>query len=170
MRWRCLLVCSASRLTRHGNAGQTIALAALVVSASCYQASDAAADANLRVAHTRWTRSGVQDYSVVVQYLCFLRAQSICPYTRPVHFTVRGKVVSRVDAETEQPVPQAGSRITDIEGLFDLVRQAIDRHAYRIAVSYDATYGYPKLIEIDYLENGIDDELQIKVSSFQPAR
>lgn len=170
MRWRCLLVCSASRLTRHGNAGHTIALAALVISASCYQASNAEADANLRAAQTRWSRSGVQDYSIVVQYLCFLRSQNICPYTRPVHVTLRGKVVSRVDAETEQPVPQAGSRIRDIEGLFDLVREAIDRHAHRIAVSYDTTYGYPKFIEIDYLENGIDDELQIKVSSFQPMR
>ncbi len=154
------------RLTRH-----PIAFAALVVSASCGQASNDTADADLRLAQTRWSRSAVHDYSVVVQYVCFLRAQNICPYTQPVHLTVRaGKVLSRVDAKTEQPVPQAGSRIRDIQGLLDLVREAMDRHAYRIAVSYDTTYGYPKLIDIDYLGNAIDDELHVKVSSFQPMR
>jgi len=113
----------------------------------------------------------VQDYSVVVQYLCFLRARNICPYTRPVHLSVHaGNVVSRVDPETEQPVPEAGNRIRHVQGLFDLVREAIDRRADRIVVSYDTTYGYPKLIDIDYLENGVDDELQIKVSDFRPTR
>lgn len=144
---------------------------ALAASASCGQPSSDVAEADLRLAQTRWSRSGVKNYSVVVQYLRFLRAQKICPYTRPVHMVVRsGNVVSRVDAETEERVPEAGSRIRDVHGLFDLVRDAIDRHAGRIAVSYDTTFGFPKLIHIDYMVNAVDDELQIRVSAFQPLR
>lgn len=102
---------------------------------------------------------------------CSRRAQTICPYTRPVRMTVRlGKVVSRVDAQTELPLPQAASRISDFQGMFDLVRGPIDRHGFRVAVSYDTTYGYSRVIDIDYLGTATDDELQIKVSNFQPVR
>lgn len=140
-------------------------LGTLVAGSSCGITGNDDADADLRRAQTRWTRSGVQDYSIVVQYLCF------CAYTRPVRITVRfGNVVSRVDAETGQPVPEAGNHIRDVQGLFALVREAIDRDAHRLEASYDATYGFPKEIDIDYIGNAVDDELQIRTSEFLPMR
>lgn len=119
----------------------------------------------LHRAELRWSKSGVQDYQVVVQYLCF------CGYTRPVRLTVRfGSVVSRVDAETGQPVPSFGENVRDVAGLFDLIREAIAQNAHSLDVTYDATYGFPTLITIDYIRNAVDDELTVKTSEFQPMR
>lgn len=122
-------------------------------------------DSALRRAEQRWSRAGVQDYQVVVQNLCF------CGYTRPVRITVRfGAVVSRVDAETGEPVPTYGENVRDIAGLFDLIRDAIAQDAHELDVTYDATYGFPTLITIDYIRNAVDDELTVRTSEFQRMR
>jgi hypothetical protein len=119
----------------------------------------------LRRAELRWSRSAVQDYQVVVQNLCF------CGYIRPVRITVRfGAVVSRVDAETGEPVPAYGHNVRDIAGLFDLIREAMAQDAYRLDVTYDPEYGFPTLIDIDYIQHAVDDELRVKTSEFQPMR
>jgi hypothetical protein len=148
-------------LTRRAGAGL-----ALLAAAGCgLITGNDEDDSALRRAEARWSRSGVQDYQVVVQYLCF------CGYTRPVRITVRsGAVVSRVDAETGQPVPAQGNNVRDIVGLFDLIREAIAEDAHRLNATYDATYGFPTLIDIDYIENAIDDELRITTSEFQRLR
>jgi hypothetical protein len=126
--------------------------------------NDEASDA-LQAAEARWSRQGVSDYQVVVRYLCF------CAYTRPVRLTVRfGNVISRVDAETGEPVPAFGQHVRDIAGLFDLIRDAIQRDAHKVDVTYDRTYGYPTRIDLDYLVNAADDELEVTVSQFQPQR
>ncbi len=120
---------------------------------------------DLRIAEQRWLRSGVQDYQIVVQHLCF------CGYVRPVRLTVRsGSIVSRVDAETGEPVPPQGSHIGAIPDLFDLVREALEQDAYSLAVTYHVTYGFPTQINIDYIGNAVDDELAVKASEFQPMR
>ncbi|MGQ0537915.1 MAG: DUF6174 domain-containing protein [Gemmatimonadaceae bacterium] len=121
--------------------------------------------ASLAAAESRWRGAGVQDYQIVVQYSCF------CAYTRPVRLTVRfGSVVSRVDAETGQPVPPHGADVRDVAGLFGLVRDAIARPAASLSVRYDPTYGFPTNIAIDYIRNAIDDELSVTTSQFQPLR
>ncbi|MGQ0641168.1 MAG: DUF6174 domain-containing protein [Gemmatimonadaceae bacterium] len=120
---------------------------------------------DLQAAERRWAQSGVQDYQIIVQQLCF------CGYTRPVRITVRlGNVVSRVDAESGEPVPQQGENAREVRGLFALVRDAIDRDAHSMSVTYDATYGIPLQINIDYIANTVDDELTVRASEFQPLR
>jgi Family of unknown function (DUF6174) len=122
-------------------------------------------ETDLQTAEQRWVRSGVQDYQIVVRHLCF------CGYVRPVRLTVRsGSIVSRVDAETGEPVPSHGSHIGAVPDLFDIVREAIERDAHSLSVTYDATYGFPTQINIDYIGNAVDDELQVSASQFQPAR
>jgi hypothetical protein len=120
---------------------------------------------DLQIAEQRWLSSGVQDYQIVVRHLCF------CGYVRPVRLTVRsGSIVSRVDAETGEPVPSQGNHIGAIPDLFDIVREAIDRDAHSLSVTYHATYGFPTQINIDYIGNAVDDELQVSASEFQPMR
>lgn len=150
-----------ARLTRGVMAGL-----ALLVAAGCgLITGNDEDDSALRRAEVRWSRSGVQDYQVVVQRLCF------CGYTRPQRITVRfGNVVSNVDAETGQPVVVLMNLMPDVPGLFALIREAIEQNAHRLDVSYDATYGFPTFIDIDYIKNAVDDELQIRTSEFQPTR
>ena len=150
-----------ARLTRSVVAGL-----ALLVGAGCgLITGNDDEESALDRAELRWSRSGVQDYQVVVQNLCF------CGYVRPVRITVRfGAVVSRVDAETGEPVPTYAQNVRDIPGLFDLIREAIAQDAHELDVTYDATYGFPTLITIDYIRNAVDDELTVKTSEFQPMR
>lgn len=147
-------------LTRH------VLAAALLGAVGCSVFTDPDDDlaTDLQRAEFRWQQAGVQDYQVVVQNLCF------CGYTRPVRLTVRqGTVVSRVDAETGEVAPSyANAR--DIPELFDLVREAIERDAYKMTVTYDPQYGFPRQINIDYIGNAVDDELSVTVSEFQSTR
>ncbi|MGH7710169.1 MAG: DUF6174 domain-containing protein [Gemmatimonadaceae bacterium] len=142
----------------------TSALVVLAAGCGLITGSDDEVADDLRRAQNRWNRSGVQDYQIVVQNLCF------CGYTRPVRITVRfGNVVSKVDAETGEPAPSyANAR--EVARLFDLVREVINQGADRIEVAYDATYGFPTRIDIDYIRNAVDDELQVRTSDFQPMR
>jgi hypothetical protein len=141
--------------------------AALALSAACGLVTgtdDNDDDKALRTAQILWNSAGVQDYTVVVQHLCF------CGYVRPVRITVRsGAVVSSVDAETGQPVPSYAT-VRDIAALFTLIREAIDDGADRLEVTYDAQLGYPTFINIDYIKNAVDDELQVRTSEFQQVR
>lgn len=153
-------VCASWRrsLTRVG------AGAALALSVACGLVTgtdDNNNDKALRTAQVRWNNAGVEDYTVVVQHLCF------CGYVRPVRITVRsGAVVSSVDAETGEPVPTYAT-VRDITALFTLIRKAIDDGADRLEVTYDAQLGYPTFINIDYIKNAVDDELQVRTSEFQ---
>lgn len=123
--------------------------------------ADAAA---LRRAEARWANARVQDYQVVVQHLCF------CGFVRPVRVTVRGgAVVSSVDAQTGEAVPSYAT-VRDVAGLFALIRSALDQGADRLDVTYDSQYGYPTFIDIDYITNAVDDELQVRTSEFQRLR
>ncbi len=151
--WRCL-----TRL-RAGAALALFAACGLVTGPG-----DGDNDKALRSAQIRWNAARVQDYTVVVQHLCF------CGYVRPVRVSVRqGVIVSSVDAQTGEPVPSYAT-VRDIAGLFALIRDAIDDGADRLEVTYDAELGYPTLINIDYITNAVDDELSVTTSEFQRNR
>ena len=140
--------------------------AALALSAACGLVTGTSDDDEdeLREAQTRWSSGRVQDYTVVVQHLCF------CGYVRPVRITVRsGAIVSSVDAETGEPVPTYAT-VRDVPGLFTLIRKAIDEGADRLEVTYNSQLGYPTFINIDYIVNAVDDELQVKTSEFAQLR
>lgn len=143
-----------------------LASSVLLLAGACAVSTGTEDDDSLRAAELRWLRAGVQDYQIVVQNACF------CGYTRPVRVTVRmGSVVSRVDAETGEAVPPQGVQgARDVPQLFALIRDAIMRDAYSLSVTYDATYGFPTQINIDYIGNAIDDELSVKTSEFLPLR
>ena len=149
-----------ARLTRSVMAGL-----ALLVGASCgLITGNDDEESELRRAELRWSRSGVQDYQVVVQYLCF------CGYTRPVRLTIRsGNVVSRVDAETGQPVPSFGENVRDVAGLFDLIREAMDR-TVPLVTSHTTGVMASRRYRYRLFQHAVDDELRVTTSGFQPTR
>jgi hypothetical protein len=55
-----------------------------------------------------------------------------------------------------------------MEGVFDLIEDALDRDAGRIEVTYDSRYGHPIDATIDYILNAVDDELSFRVRAFTP--
>lgn len=50
-----------------------------------------------------------------------------------------------------------------VEGLFDLIESATQRGAV-VRASYDSTLGYPRRIYIDYDENFVGDELDLRLT------
>ncbi len=56
-------------------------------------------------------------------------------------------------------------RTTDILGLFAIVEQAA-QDADDFETEFDATYGFPAVISIDWAENYVDDEVVYRTDAF----
>ena len=111
-----------------------------------------------------WANQHVTDYTFRQQRLCF------CGFIAPVEITVQGGAITKiVVVETGEELDVAQFTVYDTaEGLFALVEDALDRDAHTLQVTYDATFGYPSNITVDYRENVADDELQVLTSDLQP--
>ena len=59
------------------------------------------------------------------------------------------------------------ANLPGIDGLFQIVQDAIDRNVPVLEVSYNTDSGYPETIYIDYYSQVIDDEIYHVVSNFQ---
>jgi hypothetical protein len=82
----------------------------------------------------------------------------------PFVLVVRGDtVVERryADAVDSRALPPpAPESAVDVDGLFQIVRDALAR-ADAVAVRYDDELGYPTLIDVDSTFNAVDDETVI---------
>jgi hypothetical protein len=119
---------------------------------------DAAGD--LERARQRWAGAAIDDYALTMERWCY------CGLLGPVRVEVRDGLV--VDREVLEPGAPAGALLDalypDVEGLFEVVEDAVRRHAHRLTVVYHPTLGYPSDIDIDYAENVQDEELAIEAS------
>jgi hypothetical protein len=118
-----------------------------------------------QAARARWESQAVASYSWVVQ-----RGSCEClpEWVRPLLVQVEdGVAIAVVDAATRQPIPSlASSPAPTVDYLFGVIADAIDRGAYRLHVQYDATYGYPRVIDVDYDEAMVDDEMRWEGRAF----
>jgi len=55
-----------------------------------------------------------------------------------------------------------------IDKLFEIIRSAIAKNAYRVDVKYHPTLGYPTQISIDYNKEIADEELFLNVDKLAP--
>jgi len=121
----------------------------------------------LEANRAQWESQGVDSYEFVLRRLCFCAGG-----TSPARVIVRsGQRLSVTDVESGAPVPEAFAQYyLTIDELFDFIADAIDRKAHEIDVTYDATFGFPTRIAIDYIENAIDEEMAFEASLFLPQR
>jgi hypothetical protein len=112
-----------------------------------------------------WNERGPASYTMTV-----LRIDGDPGLLRPVVLRVSGgQIVSAVYEDTEAPVPaEVRARYHTVEGLFALVRDAIDRRIPSVSVNYDAEYGFPREMVLDYNLRRSDDDLYFSVSDFTP--
>jgi len=110
----------------------------------------------------RWEATRPDRYVYAVERLCF------CLMRGPARVTVENdEVVSvlLVDPEEGASPSQAGEGLfPDVDGLFDILEDALERDAHGIEVTYDPATGAPLEFFIDYLENAIDEELGMRVT------
>ena len=121
---------------------------------------------DLNAARDKWERSGIDDYEYHLRVLCF------CPpnNTFPVIIKVQNGVNLSVEyaQEPKEVTNDFFKPLDTIDKLFGIIQNAIDTGADSLIVEYDATYGYPKSIEIDPITNAIDEEISYFIEAFFP--
>jgi hypothetical protein len=122
----------------------------------------------LERARGRWRREGLSDYRYEFELHCYC----VGDLYRPVTVRVRnGAVHSAVYADNGAPVPDEYLPLyRTIDGLFEVIGDAINRHADYLDVEYDDVYGYPRFADIDYEHGTADDEVYFTVRRFRPGR
>ena len=121
------------------------------------------AKAELTSAMARWDSEGSDTYTL--QYT--LRCE--CPENaRPIHLEVKNGVMESsrfLDSGEEATAAQGSYVVEDIDGLFDLVQDALEVKAYSLYVEYYSAWGVPAYIRITYAHNVADSELLMEVHS-----
>ncbi len=110
----------------------------------------------------RWESTRPASYAMVVERLCFCGEEA----RGPVRVTVQGSTpTERVYTGTGEPVsPEFAGLFPTIDGLFDVIEDALDRDAHEVRVTYDLTTGIPADIWIDYDDHIADEETGFSVT------
>ena len=116
----------------------------------------------LERAQRSWAAEGPEAYVYGVERICFCGLES----RGPVRVRVEaGVVTERAYVESGEPVPSAlADLFPSVEGLFDLVRDAISMGAHTVRVTYDPELGVPVDLWIDYHAQVADEELGMRVA------
>jgi hypothetical protein len=116
----------------------------------------------------KWNDANVSHYRMQVGVSCF------CPFAdiNPITVEVRdGQIVSMVGANGAEvldtdPVYVTLSQYANVDSLFTWLGDAL-ANADKVEVTYDATYGFPTSMAVDYIAEATDDEIWIDVSNFE---
>ena len=111
----------------------------------------------------RWDLMAMKRYQFDHRWICFC----ISELGAPVAITVRSGAIMRaayVDSEIVTGDPDI-TRYHTVDGLFDIIQDAIDREAYDILAEYDAELEYPTAVSIDYDSHIADEERAFTVSN-----
>ena len=116
----------------------------------------------LEANQARWESLGPGFYTYAVERLCFCPAE----YRGPVRVTVEdGVAVQRLYVDTGlAPSSEIAPNFPTVQGLFDLVRAAIEADAFEVRATYDPTLGVPLDLWIDYDQMVADEELGMQVT------
>lgn len=134
---------------------------ALATSTGCGVAPGDGPIGALERARAQWVRARPQGYRYGVQRNCFCIDEA----RGPVYVTVSGEaVVGRAYVDGGDAVPEPYRDLfPSVDGLFDLLRDALERDAYRVTVTYDPDTGVPLDLFIDYEAMVADEELGFAV-------
>lgn len=124
----------------------------------------------LNEARTQWDGKNVSSYTYILELQCFCAPAS---QLAPVLVTVQNGAVASVqywdsDPADRTPAPASIFGAYDtVDELFDFVGDAIRRDADVLQVGYDAEYGFPNIVNVDY-ESGGDEQVLFFVTEFTP--
>ncbi len=110
----------------------------------------------------RWERLGIDTYEYDLTLFCF------CPHVGVVRVQVHADTVHSATAlETGEPVTDFFLART-VDSLFDVLENAVARDVHRLDVEYDDAFHYPTLVDIDYQEHTIDEEVMYTAENLSP--
>jgi hypothetical protein len=112
-----------------------------------------------------WDAGHPPSYSYTIERTCF------CLPLGPLAVTVEDGQVTSIVTKDGRALKPDGPRLTaypvSIDGLFAYVAEA-ERDADRSQVGYEATLGYPAVVDIDWTSASPDDDVTIEVTRFEP--
>lgn len=153
--------------SRPGRVGRLALVLVSLAAAACGvtgpSGRHAGEQARLDQARARWRAQSIVDYTYVFSRGCFC----VQEYREPVTITVRGRTIESV-VSVAAGVPRDPAQYPTIEGLFDLVQNAIDEDAATITTEYDPARGYLTSAYFDISERVADEELSVEVRSLTP--
>lgn len=137
----------------------TLALLTLAAILGCN--STGPSDQTFNASRQKWLDANVTSYSMLVS-----RTDGSGEPVAVRVTVANGAVTERIFDGTGEPVPAGdASKYPDVEGLFALVQDAFDR-AQTVNVTFNQTYGYPELTNINYNIGTLDDDLVVHVTEF----
>jgi len=115
-------------------------------------------------ARARWDFTRPNEYSYILERLCFCGQEAI----GPVRIVVRGdSVLSRAYTASGEPVSAPFAILFGpVDSVFQVIDRALQQRAHNLDARYHARYGYPLDVDIDMVENAADDELVLHVREF----
>lgn len=146
------------------------ALLLATVLGGCLDNSDSFQRNKLNAARTLWNSKNVASYSYILELQCFCAPAS---QLMPVLVTVQNGAVASVQYWDEDPADRTPAPASvfgpydTVEELFDFVGEAIRQDADVLQVGYDAEYGFPNVVNVDY-ESGGSEQLLFFVTQFKP--
>ena len=113
----------------------------------------------------RWADELARTYRYTFSKSC----ECIPGFTGPVVIDVTNDEITALTPLSEDvEVPEEQWRAFDtVVAMFELIETAIDERAHSFDVEYDPSLGYPTGISLDFDEQGIDDELLIRVTELE---
>jgi uncharacterized protein DUF6174 len=119
----------------------------------------------LEQARAQWRSQNILDYRYTFRRSCFCG-----PDVRdPAQVTVRGGQIVSVQSVATGAALDPEFYYT-IEGLFDVLADAIDQDAATLSATYDSGLGYPTSAFIDYSEMIADEEQGFETSALEQQR
>jgi hypothetical protein len=114
----------------------------------------------------RWEAWHKDSYQMTVNLTCF------CTMWGDYRVTVKnGAITSAVQTSTGDTVSvtslELGGRLLTIDDYFRFIDTLRAGEADSVRTEFHPQYGYPILIDIDYILEAIDDELTITISDLQ---
>ncbi len=125
--------------------------------------------AELDAARESWASEGQGDYTIYAKRDCFCALEP----SDDVFVTVRdGELESALansgDENYDEPVPRDEWHAWyTVAGMFDQIEDALSTAA-DVQASYDASYGFPRSVTVDYVLNAADDEISYEMRDYTP--
>ena len=108
-----------------------------------------------------WRSQSSENYQYIYQQQCFCTP----PSNTPLKVSVKNDKITEVINLTNNQTITALIFPKTIEELFNIIEQAIKRDADEILINYDASFGYPTRIAIDYQKVLADDEITYTIEN-----
>jgi hypothetical protein len=155
------------RLVPKGYAAMKNILFSSIIAALLLSSCSLLPNFDFNAAQSRWQSAHLTHYRYDLHVGCF------CAFVdrMPLSIEVENGTVKSMLYNDGTPVPQDQqeifARYAPIDTMFAFTADALHR-ADETKVEYDAKYGFPATLYIDYIRQAADDELSLSASNFQP--